>query len=521
MENATKAGVQGASEVGVFTIYADFNCPFCYALNERLHELNLSHQVDFRAIQHAPTVSSKHAGFETLSEITREVAEVRRRSPSVHINVPRFRPNTAAASALHAAIRRRDIEEAARLRQRIYRGLWMYGQDISDPAMLADFMRELGIEEPDKDPESDNEIASWQQHWDSNVEFDRNIPIITSDQGDTVVGFPLEQELDAYLKTGSLVADSSAYGVCIREPMQRILVLDRDVDSVGMIIEQMRETQIEIVEDFSQLVHSAINQGKPDLVVLDTDMIGGEDDTDWSFDSSGSELEFAVPVVYTSTDQSSEAEIAAFEAGAADFIAKPFHPRVLQARLSMHLRARRSQQELNNIARIDSLTSICNRREFDIRLFAEWGRGARSKTPLALLMIDVDKFKEYNDHLGHLRGDDCLIAVAQMLNQCMQRSGDLIARYGGEEFVALLPEVDLEGAMKVAEDCRAVIEQARIPHVTSNVCPYITVSVGVTSMLPLYEKSASLLIEQADVALYQAKQAGRNQICGFDQGEPD
>ena len=174
------------------------------------------------------------------------------------------------------------------------------------------------------------------------------------------------------------------------------------------------------------------------------------------------------------------------------------------------------QQLLNNMARIDALTSICNRREFDLRLMSEWGRGARTGKPLSLLMIDVDKFKEYNDHHGHLRGDDCLIAVARVLESCMQRSGDLIARYGGEEFVALLPEADLDGALNVAELCREAVVDAALPHVTSTVAPFVTISIGVASMVPVHEHSSTLLLEQADINLYQAKKNGRNRVCSFD-----
>jgi diguanylate cyclase (GGDEF)-like protein len=190
---------------------------------------------------------------------------------------------------------------------------------------------------------------------------------------------------------------------------------------------------------------------------------------------------------------------------------------VLRARLNMHLQARESQRQLNNIARVDGLTSICNRREFDLRLMSEWSRGARSGQPLALLMIDVDKFKQYNDRYGHLRGDECLIAVAQILNGCTQRTTDLIARYGGEEFVALLPDADLEGALTVAEDCLEALAEAAIPHENSDVAPYVTASIGVAAMLPIHDKSSTMLIEQADVALYQAKQGGRNRICSFNE----
>ena len=130
-------------------------------------------------------------------------------------------------------------------------------------------------------------------------------------------------------------------------------------------------------------------------------------------------------------------------------------------------------------------------------------------------MIHVDHFKEYNDRHGHLRGDECLVEVARILSDCMQRSSDLVARYGGEEFVALLPETDTEGALAVADFCRASIEEAGIAHVTSPTAPVVTVSVGVAAMLPLYDRSSTLLVEQADISLYQAKQSGRNRVCCF------
>ncbi len=498
-----------------FTVYADFNCPFCYALNERLHAAGLGEQVEFRTIQHAPEISSSHAGLEIISDLTNEVADVRRRAPSTTINVPMFRPNTDAASALQTVINRQDPANASRLRRRIFQALWIEGQDISRPVLLADLLRELDIEAPAEDAAARQEMSAWQQAWDDNREFDHNIPIVISDRGETVIGFPLEPEIDAFLNSGSLMNDDTLHGVCEKEPLPRILMLDNDADSVRMVVDQMRDAQIEVVSDFASLVDAALNQGMPDLVLADTELLGGIEGTDWWRNETDSDLDIAVPVVFVSTDASSQAEAGAFESGAADFIAKPFHPRVLRARLALHLRARRSQQQLNNLARVDALTSVCNRREFDLRLMTEWGRGARTGQSLGLLMIDVDRFKEYNDQHGHLRGDDCLIAVARILQDCMHRAGDTIARFGGDEFVALLPEVDLEGAQKVAEQCRLAVAAAGLPHVASDVAAHVTVSVGVAAMVPLHNQSSTLLIEQADIGLYQAKQQGRNRVCSI------
>ena len=519
MGNASPTGERlDVNDAGKFIVYADFNCPFCYALNERLHAMKLDSQVEFRTVQHAPSIRSSQASFEILSELTREVADLRRRAPSVQINVPLFRPNSGQASALVDAVGADNPVKARQLRLHIYRALWIDGRDISDAEVLDELLQALDIDPPDEKALQATRLDDWQTAWDANPEFGGSIPIVISDSGEQMVGFPLESELDAFLQTGSMISELAGNGICEQVALQRILVLDNDLASLQVIVAQMRDTQVEVVKDFAQLVAQALNHGMPDLVIVDTALLGGVDSVDWWRNSTDSDLDTAVPVIFLSEEKTTEAEVAAFEAGAADFMAKPLHPRVLQARLNMHLQARRSQQQLNNIARVDALTSVCNRREFDMRLVAEWGRGARARHKLALLMIDVDKFKEYNDHHGHLRGDDCLVQVARILEGCMQRSGDLIARYGGEEFVMLLPEVDLEGALKVAQDCREAVVEARIAHVTSSVSPYVTVSIGVAAMQPIYEKSCTLLIEQADVALYQAKQNGRDQVCAFDNG---
>jgi len=516
MENASSTGVdQGYFGDSDFVVYADFNCPFCYALNERLHEMGLDDRVDFRSVQHAPAANSDDDSLDTLIRLTREVAELRRRAPSIRVTVPLFQPGSALAARLLGVVSREAPRKASQLRRRIFQALWVDGLDISSTDVLRSLLEELDIDAAMLKLAPREDLTAWQAEWDNESEFERNVPVVISDQGEKVVGFPLEPELNAFLKSGTLVSDQALHDLSDHKPLQRILVLDDDVPSLQMLIGQMSNVQVEIAEDFASLVHATLEESTPDLVVVNTSLIEDSDNTDWWRNSADLVLSGSLPVIFLSEDKSTEAEVAAFEAGAADFIAKPFHPRVLQARLNMHLQARESQRQLNNIARVDGLTSISNRREFDLRLMSEWSRGARSGQSLALLMIDVDKFKEYNDHYGHLRGDDCLIAVARILDGCTQRTTDLIARYGGEEFVALLPDSDLEGALTVAEDCLEALAEAAIPHANSSVAPHVTVSIGVAAMLPIHDRSSTLLIEQADVALYQAKQGGRNRICSF------
>jgi diguanylate cyclase (GGDEF)-like protein len=480
--------------------------------------MELDNRVDYRSVQHAPSASSATPDLEMLIHLTREVAEVRRRSPSVPITLPLFRPSSAVASQLLDTVSKQLPDRAAELRRAIFRALWVDGLDISQQPVLDTLLADLNIILPPTELVPSTELKRWQKEWDNDREFEHILPVVISEQGEKVVGFPFEPELNAFLQTGTLVSDKAST-LMHGDPksLPRILVLDNDVPSLQLVIEQMNNIQVEIMADFESLLTTALDDGIPDLVLVNTALIGDVEgsDCDWWRNSADMQLDSALPVIFLSDDKSTEAEVAAFEAGAADFIAKPFHPRVLRARLNMHLQARESQRQLNNIARVDGLTAISNRREFDLRLMAEWSRGARTGQSLALLMIDVDKFKEYNDHYGHIRGDQCLIEVARVLKICTQRTSDLIARYGGEEFVALLPDSDLEGGLTVAEDCLQAIADAAIEHLGSDVAPYITVSIGVAAMLPIHDKSSTMLIEQADIALYQAKQNGRNQLCSF------
>lgn len=169
-----------------------------------------------------------------------------------------------------------------------------------------------------------------------------------------------------------------------------------------------------------------------------------------------------------------------------------------------------ANQELKRITNIDSLTAIANRRCFDEVLFQEWKRLKREKLPLSLILCDIDFFKNYNDTYGHPAGDECLKKVASIINQSANRPPDLVARYGGEEFVVILPHTNTEGAVHVVEIIQSRIANAAILHSTSQVNQYVTLSLGVATLIPDEQIDAELLIFKADQALYQAKQSGRN-----------
>ena len=166
---------------------------------------------------------------------------------------------------------------------------------------------------------------------------------------------------------------------------------------------------------------------------------------------------------------------------------------------------------LEGLAATDALTGIANRRVFDLVSEREWRHAAREDKPIAILLLDVDHFKKFNDFYGHQAGDQCLRDIASALLSTLRRGGDLVARYGGEEFVVVLPDSDLDGAAKVGEAIVCAIKALAIPHDASDF-GHVTVSIGAASMVPKPNSMVSLLTEKADAALYVAKRSGRNQV---------
>ena len=174
---------------------------------------------------------------------------------------------------------------------------------------------------------------------------------------------------------------------------------------------------------------------------------------------------------------------------------------------------RLANQKLEIHSQTDGLLGITNRKYFDTRLEDEWHRAVRDQHPVGLLMIDVDFFKIYNDHCGHVAGNACLQAVAKAAAARMVRGADLLARYGGEEFAVLLPNTSPRGAQKVAEGIRLAVAELNIPHPDSSVADHVTVSIGAASILPDRQSKPEQVVLAADQALYAAKQQGRDRVC--------
>jgi two-component system chemotaxis family response regulator WspR len=240
-----------------------------------------------------------------------------------------------------------------------------------------------------------------------------------------------------------------------------------------------------------------------------------------------------VPVIVLSTKDEPSMKAHGFALGANDYVVKLPDTLELLARIRHHSggyisrlqrdaayrelfanqeELARVNEELRKLAALDGLTGIANRRRFDEAAQFEWQRSRRRRTPLALLLCDVDYFKPYNDHFGHPAGDACLQRVAASLNGQLKRPADLATRYGGEEFALLLPDTDLAGALLLGETCRASLERLALPHEKAP-SGVVTMSIGAACAIPGDDNSLEGLIAEADTALYAAKHAGRNRVC--------
>lgn len=220
-----------------------------------------------------------------------------------------------------------------------------------------------------------------------------------------------------------------------------------------------------------------------------------------------------IPVIFISIMGEAADEALGLKLGAIDYIVKPITPSIVSARVKNHMDLKKHRDTLKKLSLLDGLTGVANRYRLDAFLTDEWSHALQKNQPLSFLLIDIDFFKQYNDCYGHLAGDTCLRLVADVLKSLIPHSANLVARYGGEEFSVVLPSTSKEKALHMAEKIRRSVESLRIPHPMSCTGRYLTVSIGAATVTPIAGMPRTFLIQQADDALYQAKDKGRNRVA--------
>jgi diguanylate cyclase (GGDEF)-like protein len=294
----------------------------------------------------------------------------------------------------------------------------------------------------------------------------------------------------------------------------RILIVDDQRLNVELLTDILKDHYDLAIASDGERAIEICERKPPDLVLLDVQM-PGMDGYETCRRLKANPATREIPVVFVTARDTMEDQVKGLDAGAVDFITKPVHAPIVRARTRTHILLKQHADRLRELALTDTLTSVANRRSFDERLRAEWRRCQRSRSPIALIMIDVDHFKLYNDTYGHQAGDHCLQQICTAMKSSLRRPGDLLARYGGEEFACLLPETPLGQAMRKAEELGEAVQRLAIRHEKSSPAKVVTISRGVAALVPSMESQARELVKLADEMLYQAKHAGRNRtMCG-------
>ena len=297
----------------------------------------------------------------------------------------------------------------------------------------------------------------------------------------------------------------------------RILIVDDSPMSVRLLSHYVRDMgNIQFALSGMEALEMAAEY-LPDIILLDVEM-PVLDGLEVCQELKQRDALKDIPVIFVTARTGAEHEVACLAAGAVDFISKPPNEPVVRARVRTHLTLKRQADLLRELAAIDGLTGIHNRRSFDERIAIECRRHRRTPAPIGVAMIDVDHFKRFNDLYGHLAGDACLKQIAEAIDTTARRPGDLAARYGGEEFVVLLPNTDADAVVRYGEYLLERIRELKIPH-EGNEQGFATVSIGVTSGEPVADGCNVALVSLADEALYEAKRSGRNKVCLREFGE--
>ena len=303
--------------------------------------------------------------------------------------------------------------------------------------------------------------------------------------------------------------------------MPQIMVVDDSRTQRAILEEFLSNLECDIVScENGQDALIKVSESVPDLIILDVEMPG----------LSGYETcrairgylqEHWVPIIYLSAHSNPDDLVEGLNAGGDTYITKPVHQDVIIAiskamlRLSfMQAELLKANKQLDEVAHFDVLTQVMNRRGYEDMLDRLWKDHQRRHAPLALMLLDIDHFKKYNDNYGHIKGDECLRSVASALKNSLKRPIDVLARYGGEEFVVLLPDTDLEGAKAVGERLVAAMKEANFEHKFSDTAPYVSVSIGV-ALADFATGTVEDLLKQADQLLYKAKEAGRNRVIAL------
>jgi len=491
-------------ELDGYKAYIDLNCPYCYALFERLCRWNLAEQVEWRMVEHASHVLDGAFDLDQEQLLSNEVFEVHHRAPDIDLNLPRDRCQSTLATYLLAVIHRLFPEQVNQIRRSIYHALWQKGQNIGEVEVLTRLLIDhelpeqlLGMcEEP---PE---EFQSWQTQWERG-DYDFSIPVLThAPSGRVLIGLADQTSLAEFLLGDRMrVIDRT---VCFYQRKPAILLCGW-LNHVWPVLEDVKD-KVEVIQapTARKAAEMLSEHAAPELLMVEEGHVTGE-----QLESLGEQARSrSVPWLVVTQAPDPDKEIEALSAGAVEVLPIDGDGRIARARLSRILKDRFRLAAESRFAPLDSLTRLPTRRVFLERLEDEWSQAIKHRDRLHVVLLNLDGFKAYNRSHGYFCGDQVLVDLSRQFQRATASGRGHLARFSGNEFVLLLPGATDEKAEDVAQALQGLVQDLKIENRATDGGQWLSASVGVKGMNPTDSDSIYALLDGAHKNL-QSRRAAR------------
>ena len=476
-----------------FIAYVDFNCPYCFALHERVQRWNLGDKVTWCMIEHSSHILDGPFDLHQEQLLTTEVVEVHHRAPDVDLMLPSQRCRSTFATRLQAYVQREYPDKLHTFRSDVFRALWQQGKDIGEHASLLELLEShdippMFLEFCEEEPP---EITASQKAWQEG-DYDSSIPVLTDPvSGRVLIGLPDERTLKAFLLgVGSRVLDS---GACYYQQQPSILVCGW-MSHVWPILAEVRGCCELLQAPTSDRAKDLLSEiAVPDLLIIEA----GHTSEEQIRDLAQLARSRSVPWVVATQTPSPDEEIRVLSLGALEYLPAIGEAQVARARLNRILRDRYNLEHRTASIATDSLTKLSTRHSLLGNLRTEWERALRTQDTISLILMDLDGFKAFNRTHGYLAGNTALTRISERLSREIRGAGTDVARFSGNEFAILLPGYQEDATKEMAQRLQDAIADLCIENRSSGNGSVLTASVGSATVIPSDDTSVHILVDRA------------------------
>ena len=488
-----------------FTAFVDLNCPFCYALHERVSSWGLLDQIEWCLVEHASHVLEGPFALDQEQLLSTEVFEVHHRAPEIELSLPSQRCNSRFANRLLVEVQDQHPNRIGEFRAAVYQSLWRKGEDIGDLEVLAELLDAHGLSRDllSSCTEDSYQIQAWQSDWE-NADFDSGIPVLSHPStGKVLIGLPDPEILIEFLLgERSRVVDNS---VCYYQKQPSILVCGW-MSHVWPLLVDIRECcEILQAPTLAQAEEILRMAAVPDLLIVEQEYLDLAEMEQLAILAHARSVHWLV----AARSPKREMEIEALSMGAKEYLTVTGDAKVAKVRLRRIIQDRYSLARVASESLSDPLTKVSSRRHLLERLEDEWELASRTGALISMILIQLNDWKAFNRAQNYMVGDQVLVQVANVLRGVVHRPGDLLARFGSHEFTVLLPATPTQTAQGMARQIRAAVLEAKIENQADVGGPYLSASVGVATLASNDDTSIHHLYDKASQSLAEDRVPGR------------